>query len=180
MQSAPAAAPTSTENSSVDSGGGAGVPTIVRPAARGRSWHYAVIAVAIVVTLIVAAFVLTGGFHHSSPSTAPGLTLAPDGDQIAIAPAQLVGLTFSANSTVTLTGSYWTTYNVSAYIMTSADFSHYLRTLKATSYEWTSGYVKFGAISQVLDAGSWVLVFIAPTYHATQVGVTSTISVNPA
>ena len=148
---------------------------------KGRSLILVVLAVIVVSTVILTTIALAGGFRPSNLSATMGETVAKQGEAFDIAQGQFDGITFTTESSATLTGSFWTTYNISVYVMTGAAYEKFALTNNISGYEWASGYVQYGAVDQSLSAGSWVLAFVEiPPDHATHVIITSSFVVTPS
>jgi hypothetical protein len=164
-------------------------PTVVdppegwHPRPRSRIWLYAIVAGLVVISAAAGAYLLTGGFHRSDAPAPSNEILGEVGIQTTIDAGQYLGITFSADSNATVSGTFWTTYNISAYLMTSGEYAGLVKSGNGTipGYVWTSGHVTSGAIDQSLPPGSWVLAFLnSNPAQATELLFTSNIVLAPS
>jgi len=152
---------------------------------KGRSSVYIGVGVAIIVVMVVLAYILTGGFHHAGGSSGTqGRVLVPFGSSYSLPSGQFDGLTFTINSTSIIQGELNSSRGVDLYVMTPTEFETLVRTLNVSGYEWASGEVADQSIYQVditVTPGTWVLAFTPPNqYIPTGVGFYSDLTLTPA
>jgi hypothetical protein len=145
------------------------------------SWVFlALVAVVLVVLLGVFLFVFVLPAHHGGNPTPSGTVLAPAGQDYDVFVSQSSVISFTLNATTILSGSFTTTYGITAFVLTNQAYANYSHYGSVSSYEWSSGQVSSGTISESLPAGSWNLAFIDVTAQATSVLITSPITLTPA
>jgi len=142
------------------------------------------VGVAIIVVMVVLAYLLTGGFHHAGGSSATqGRVLVPFGASYSLPNGQFDGLTFTINSTSVIQGELNSSRGVDLYVMTPTEFETLVRTLNVTGYEWASGEVADQTIYNVdvtVTAGTWILAFTPPNPNIpTGVGFYSDLTLSP-
>jgi len=125
-----------------------------------------VVAILIVLVVIVAAYLWTGGFHRpTSPSGSAGTVLLPDGFSYSIMNGQFSDVAFHINSTSVIQGKLNSSEGVLVDVMTPAEFVHLAITLNVSGYQWTSGPVADRSIYNLdvtVDPGGWFLAFLDP------------------
>ena len=134
-----------------------------------------VVALLVVAAVFVAVFVLPARSHP--PSTPPGTLLVPEGHSYDVFAAQSSNVAFSIGSEQTLRGAFSTTFGITAYVMTNAQYQSYVHSGNVTGSQWASGEVHSGTLDVSLPAGSWNLAFIDLTPQATSVLVTTPITI---
>jgi hypothetical protein len=155
------------------------------PSRHHRAQLYWGIGAAVVVAIIVTAYILTGGFHRSSSaSTSDELVLIHDGTSYSMNIGEFNGIYFSASSASSIDGQLNSSRGIQVYLMTPDQFQTLTRTLNVSGYTWTSGVV---AIQTVYDlhipvpVGEWVLSFVNPNPDSpTGVGIYSNVVLSPA
>lgn len=158
------------------------------PSSTGAPWRrwtriYAIAGVVIVLVVILAAYALTGGFHHSSGSGPSAQVLVTDGTGYPITNGQFNGIAFIINSTSVIQGEINSSRGVVLDIMTPTQFEHLVKALNVSGYEWTSGVVADQTIYDVditVAPGQWYLAFLDPSpYLPTGVGFYSDLTLTP-
>lgn len=135
--------------------------TSVAPPRRVRT--YVVVAVAIVVVVIALAYVLSGGFHHTSGSS--GNVLLPHGTSYAIGGGQSTGITLTVTTPSVLAGTFQTGAWVTLYTMSPTDYASFVKTGNVTGFEWASGRISnlsYYNLNVSIPVGSWVFAFVNP------------------
>lgn len=164
----------SAEGGNPSGGGGtdvrseAGSPEIRSGGARpqGRTRVLVAVGVGIVLVVVVGAYVLTGGFQHSS-STSGGSAkiLIPYGTGYSMAIGQINVVYFTAGSESRLDASLNSSEGIQIYISTPAQFQNLTNNLSAFRYFWTSGVVAVETIYDLqvnVSPGQWALSFVNP------------------
>lgn len=157
----PTAPPTDppSPNPQVDYPPGVSSPRKPRP----RIWLYAVVAVVIVVVMVLGYYALIGGFTPGSGSSKS--VLIPKGTAYSLPGGQLNAVTFIADSTSTLNGTFYDVLEIILYTMTPTQFQEFLRTNVLAGYEWTSGPIANETVYNLdltVPAGAWDFVFDNP------------------
>jgi len=128
---------------------------------RGLSYALGV-GVAIVV-LVVAAWGLMGGFRANASSST--VVLVPAGTSYTLPAGQLNIVSIVLGSTGTINGTLAESFGLAIYLMTPAQLAAFVKTLKISGYEWTSGVLANNSIyglSLIVQPGSWDIVFVNP------------------
>ena len=147
----------------------------------GPSWvYFAGVAVVLVLLLGAFLFFFVLPAHHPAPAGSSGDVIVASGHDYDVFVDQSSIVSFSLNGTTTLSGAFTTTYGITAYILTNSEYASYSHYGNVSAYEWTSGQVTSGSISESLPAGSWNLAFIDVTNQATSVLITSPITLTPS
>jgi hypothetical protein len=162
----------------------AGEPTGHLPPRRSSgtpNWVY-LVAVAIVLVVLLGGFLyvfVLPARHSDSTPSGSGVVLVPSGHDYDVFVSQSSIISFTLNGTTTLSGAFTTTYGITAYVLTNQEYASYSHYGNVSAYEWSSGEVSSGTISESLPAGSWNLAFIDVTSQATSVLITSPIALTP-
>ncbi|HYB79631.1 MAG TPA: hypothetical protein VEG66_07745 [Thermoplasmata archaeon] len=119
--------------------------------------------VAIVVIVVVLAYVLTGGFQrsHNGP-----LVLVPAGAYYTIPGGQFNGITFIIGATSVINGTFSNAFGIVLYEMNNTQFLSFAKTNILGGYEWTSGPIANNSVYDLdltIPPGSWALVFVNPS-----------------
>jgi hypothetical protein len=136
-----------------------------------------VVALVLVVAGFLAVFVLP---HLGHSSTKPGVTLVDAGHSYDVFSGQDAVVSFTVNSTTTLSGAFTTTFGITAYVMDPSNYGAFVHSGNVTASQWSSGEVSSATISDQLPAGTWILAFIDSKTQATSVYVSSAITLAPA
>jgi hypothetical protein len=124
--------------------------------------------------VILAAYVLTGGFQGSTgSSSSSGTVLIPYGTGLSLSIGQFNGINFVITSESVIKGSLNSSRGVQIYIMTPSEFAALVKNSNVSGYEWTSGIVAVQTIYQLnvaVSPGQWVLSFVNP-FPSTPTGV---------
>lgn len=139
---------------------------------------YIAIGIVAIVALVIV-IVLVGFYHPGAGGTGTGTVLAASGTSWGIQGNQYQAVDFSVSSPVHLSGAFTTTYNVTAYLFTAANYLNFTKTGVVPGYQWTSGVESGGTLSVEVPSGAWALVFVDPNpAQATNVLITSTIEIS--
>jgi len=134
---------------------------------RPRTKVYVVVGVAIVVAMIVFAYVLTDGFRSSSGSSgSDGKVLVPRGTSYSMIIGQYNGINFVISSASHILGEVNSSRGVQLYILTPDEFHYLVKNLTVGQYVWTSGVVANQTIYDMdisVQPGQWVLSFVNPS-----------------
>ncbi|MCI4326698.1 MAG: hypothetical protein L3K16_03560 [Thermoplasmata archaeon] len=106
--------------------------------------------------------------------------MGPAGHSYDVFVGQSSIISFTLNGSTTLSGAFTTTYGITAYVLTNQEYASYAHYGNVSAYDWTSGQVTSGSISETLPTGSWNLAFIDVTSQATSVLLTSPVTLTPA
>lgn len=168
----------SAADSSVRAWEGPGGAPSAPPETPKRSMIYlalVVVALVVVAGVFVAVFVLPSRGH--APPAPTGTVLVPEGHSYDVFAGQSSDVSFSIGTTETLRGAFSTTYGITAYVMTDAQYRAYAHSGNITGSQWASGEVHSGTLDVSLPAGSWELAFIDLNSQATSVLVTTPITI---
>jgi hypothetical protein len=168
-------------------------PTSPQPSPKkSRTVTYVVIGIIVVVVLVVAVLALAGTFSPKSSSPSGGTGGGGGGQPPAqdtivtsgtvwnlnagyyedVGPADL-----TSNSSWTVTGSFTASHSITAYVMTSGEYSAWGGSGKPSSYFWTSGpSVNSGSVNTNLPANDYYFVWDNTNYiTSTSVQITSNV-----
>jgi hypothetical protein len=161
-----------------------GVPSGKPTTLRGTPVYIGV-GVAIVVVMVVLAYLLTGGFHAASKgsSGSNGTVLIPRGTGYSYVIGQFNGIVFSITSESRIQGELNSSRGIAIYIFTTAEFQYLVRNLTVGQYVWASGVVADQTIydlNVLVQPGQWVLSFVNPNVSwPTGVGFYSDVVLTP-
>jgi len=150
---------------------------------RRRSWIYAVVAFAVVIAVILAAWTLTGGFGTKKNVGSPTV-LDPEGTYFTIPGGQFNAVTLLATANATIQGTFTNTYGIILYTMNPTQFHHLVISggNASAGYEWTSGTVGRGIVYKLdvtVPPGPWDLAFVNPSpINTTLVGFYSDLTLS--
>ena len=152
----------------------------LHPAPGGRTRLY-VILTAVAVTIIVVLVVILAGYHHLASSSSSSEVLAPVGWNANSLPYEQFGdVPFIAHSSVTITGSFITSNEITVYIMNETQFEVLVKTLSLDGYEYTTGQEWQGTINATVGPGNWELVFYASNPSGSSgVAITTAVVLTP-
>ena len=134
-----------------------------RPKRRTRT--YLAVGVAIVLVILVAAYVMSGGFRPASSSGSPGVVLIPAGTGYSMVIGQFNGIDFVISQESRITGLLNSSHGIQIYILTPTEFQYLVKNLTVSAYVWTSGVVADQVVYQLnvtVQPGQWVLSFVNP------------------
>jgi len=171
----------------IEAGSGAPNPGVletrpgVKPNPSRRTKIYVGAAVAVIVVIIILAYVLSGGFHRSSGS--PSDIILPSGTSYAMGAGQSTGVTLAVTTPSVLKGTFQTGGAVVVYTMSPTQYEYLVKEGNLSGYAWTSGQVpsqSYYNLSVSLAVGSWVLVFVNPnTINPTAVTFYTSVTLTP-
>jgi hypothetical protein len=153
------------------------LPALAKPPRKGQMYLAVVVVVAVLVLAGVLVVFVAPRLAHHPPTN--GTTLVAAGQSYDVFSGQDAAISFTLNATTTLSGSFTTTYGITAYVLDIAQYDNYAHNGNVTSSQWASGEVNSGSISDQLTAGSWNLAFIDTNAQATSVYISAPITLTP-
>ena len=152
---------------------------------KNRKLLYATIGVVVVVAIVgviaLAALSSSNNTGQNNPPPPPvSITVVTSGTVWNLNPGhyEYIGsVALTSNSSWTISGTFTATNGITAYVMTSSEYSAWGGSGSPSSYYWTSGTnIASGSISTVLPAGTYYFVFDnTHSYSSTSVQITSNI-----
>ncbi len=137
----------------------------------------ALVAVGLVVIVVIFVTLFVLPRHHTNPSTPAGTLLVPAGHAYDVFGGQSASDSFTLTAAGTLHGAFESSYPITAFVLTDAQYHVYGHSGNVTSYQWASGSVTSYTIDASIPAGSWNLAFIDLNVQSTSVLVTTDIVV---
>ncbi len=156
------------------------------PPKKSRTALYATIAVVVIAVAVVGALAAIGGFSPKSsgtPYTPPPparVTVVTSGTvwNLNAGTYEYVGsVDLTSNSSWTLSGTFTASNGITAYAMTSSQYSAWGGSGTPTAYYWTSGTgVTSGSVNTNLPAGTFYFVWYNTNLiYSSSVDITSNI-----
>ena len=124
---------------------------------------YALGVGAAIVVVVVVVWALMGGLRSGSPSSTEVLVAA--GTSYSLPAGQLNIVSIVLSSTGMINGTIAESFGLAIYLMTPAELASFVKTLKISGYEWTSGDLANNSVYRLnltIQPGSWDLVFVNP------------------
>jgi len=155
----------------------------------GRARLVAVIGGILLAVVILAAYLLTGGFGLHS-GAGPDV-LVQKGTYFSLPADQFNAVAFIASGNSVIHGLIWDTWGVNLYLMTPGEVVYLSEKGAVEGYTWSSGHIANLTetnLSISLGPGQWNLVFLNPdqpslnTIHNNQtiIGFYTDVTLNPA
>jgi hypothetical protein len=157
------------------------------PSKKSRTTLYVVGVVVVVAVIALVAILASGALSpKSSPSAGGPGALPPAEVQVAASGTvwnlnagnyEYVGaVSLTSNSSWTISGTFTATNGITAYVMTSSEYSAWGGSGSPSAYSWTSGSVTSGAVNTYLYAGTYYFVWDnTNTFTSTSVEITSNV-----
>ena len=118
------------------------------------SWVFlALVAVVLVVLLGVFLFVFVLPAHHGGNPTPSGTVLAPAGQDYDVFVSQSSVISFTLNATTILSGSFTTTYGITAFVLTNQAYANYSHYGSVSSYRMELGAGQLGHDLRIAPGG---------------------------
>lgn len=137
-----------------------GLPPKVSSSA--RTSRHLVIGVAVVIAVVLlAALLLTNGFHSTSGSKP--VVLVPESTLYSLPGQQFSAVGFSTQKTATLSGTIANTQGINLYLMTPNEVTVLSKSGVVEGYTWSSGRIAnltTTSIDLSIQPGQWDIVFL--------------------
>jgi len=132
----------------------------------GRTSIYVGVGVAVIVVMVILAWMLTNGFHPAGGSfSSSGYVLVPRGTSYSMVIGQFNGIDFHVNATSQIQGEVNSSRGIEVYILTPPEFAFLVKNLTVGQYVWSSGVVANQTVVNLnipVEPGQWVLSFVNP------------------
>jgi hypothetical protein len=147
------------------------------PPKKSRAKLYVVVAALVVAVIIVVAVIAAlGGVGKPSPAVFQVVSSGTVWNLGAGTYESAGPVSLTSNPSWTVSGTFTATNGITAYIMTSSEYSAWGGSGSPNAYSWTSGHVTSGTANTYLTAGTYYFVWENTNiFTSTSVEITSSI-----